>query len=245
MMEVKLIKSISVNATSSEFTDLNNVKSIHEKNITGRGIKVAILDTGCEMNHPLLNSVTKCGKNFTNEGNEDIIYDFNGHGTHVAGIIAGSHTNSVYGIAPNVELLICKVLNKDGVGYCEWICNAIEYAIAQGVDIINMSLGMKKDDMNLHNTIKKAIDNNILVVCASGNSGDGRANTDECDYPGCYEEVICVGAVDNQCNVSRFSNSNKYVDVVAPGENIISTYLNSSVKAMTGTSMATDRKSVV
>lgn len=238
-MEVKLIKSISVNDPSSEYTDLNNVKSIHEKNITGQGVKIAILDTGCEMNHPLLNSVIKYGKNFTNEGNEDVIYDFNGHGTHVAGIIAGSHVNGVYGIAPNVELLICKVLNKDGVGHCEWICDAIEYAIDQGVDIINMSLGMKMDDINLYQVINKAIDKDILVVCASGNSGDGKANTDECDYPGCYEEVICVGAVDNQCNVSRFSNSNKYVDIVAPGENIISTYLDSSVKAMTGTSMAT------
>lgn len=238
-MEVKLIKSIYVNDTSSEFTDSNNVKLIHEKNITGQGVKVAILDTGCEMNHPLLNLVTKYGKNFTNEGNEDVIYDFNGHGTHVAGIIAGSHVNGVYGIAPNVELLICKVLNKEGVGYCEWICNAIEYAIDQSVDIINMSLGMKIDDVNLHEVIKKAIDKGILVVCASGNSGDGQANTDECDYPGCYEEVICVGAVDNQCNVSIFSNSNKYVDLVAPGENITSTYLDSSIKVMTGTSMST------
>lgn len=239
MSKIKLIKSISINTAPTAFTDHINVKKVHENNITGRGVKIAIIDTGCQKDHPLLSSVIISGKNFTLEGNENDFNDLNGHGTHVAGIVAGSHSGGVYGIAPNAELIICKALDKNGSGDSDSVCKAIDYAISREADIINMSLGMPHDDWNLHNAVKRAIEKGISVVCASGNSGDGRDDTDECDYPGCYEEVICVGAVDYNCNVSKFSNSNKFVDIVAPGEDIVSTVPKSQIKPMTGTSMAT------
>lgn len=239
MNKVSLIKSVSANTLPTEFVDNINVKKIHANNITGRGVKVAIIDTGCQKDHPLLNSVVMSGKNFTSEGSADDFNDLNGHGTHVAGIVAGSHSGGVYGIAPNVELIICKALDRNGSGDSTSVANAIEYAISKGANIINMSLGMSCDDWDLHNAVKKAIENGISVVCAAGNSGDGRDDTDECDYPGCYDEVICVGAIDCNCNVSKFSNSNKFVDIVAPGEDIVSTVPNNNIKTMTGTSMAT------
>ena len=102
-----------------------------------------------------------------------------------------------------------------------------------------MSLGATQGTEKLHEVIKEAVKNNISVVCASGNQGDNDPNTDELAYPGIYEEVIEVGAMDVNYHVSTFSNSNNYIDVVAPGEYIMSTYLDNNFQSLSGTSMAT------
>jgi major intracellular serine protease len=91
----------------------------------------------------------------------------------------------------------------------------------------------------LHQAIQKAVDNQILVVCAAGNEGDGQDSSDEFSYPASYNEVISVGAINLHRRSSEFSNSNNEVDLVAPGEEILSTYLNGSYAKLTGTSMAT------
>ncbi|MCH6264919.1 S8 family peptidase [Neobacillus citreus] len=208
----------------------------------GEGITVAILDTGCDLTHPDLKERIAGGRNFTNDdnGNPDVYRDYNGHGTHVAGTIAAIQNNSgVVGVAPEANLLIIKVLDKNGSGQYEWIINGIYYAIEQKADIISMSLGGPEDVSELHEAIQEAVANNILVVCAAGNGGDGNASTDEFDYPGSYNEVISVGAVDLARSPSRFSNSNNEVDLVAPGEKILSTYLNGKYAVLSGTSMAT------
>ena len=90
----------------------------------------------------------------------------------------------------------------------------------------------------LYQAIKKAIANNILVVCAAGNEGDGDDSTDEFAYPGCYNEVISVGAINLKRRSSDFTNSHNEIDLVAPGEKIISTYLNGKYATLSGTSMA-------
>ncbi|OIK05672.1 S8 family peptidase, partial [Bacillus sp. MUM 13] len=164
----------------------------------------------------------------------------NGHGTHVAGTMAAAENNAgVVGVAPGAKLLIVKVLDKNGSGQYEWIINGIHYAIEQKADIISMSLGGPVDLPELHDAIKKAVDNNILVVCAAGNDGDGKDATDELDYPGCYNEVISVGAVNLERRSSDFSNSNNEIDLVAPGEEILSTYKDGKYATLSGTSMAT------
>ncbi|MED3623322.1 S8 family peptidase [Neobacillus thermocopriae] len=208
----------------------------------GRGITVAILDTGCDMFHPDLKDQIVGGRNFTDDdnGNPDVFQDYNGHGTHVAGTIAAKQNdNGVVGVAPEAKLLIIKVLNKKGTGQYEWIINGIHYAIEQKVDIISMSLGGPVDVPELHEAIQKAVQNNILVVCAAGNEGDGNDSTDEFAYPGSYNEVISVGAIDLERNSSWFTNSNNEVDVVAPGEKILSTYLDGKYATLSGTSMST------
>ena len=91
----------------------------------------------------------------------------------------------------------------------------------------------------LHQAILKAINNNILVVCAAGNEGDNNSSTDEYSYPGAYNEVISVGSIDYKKTAARFTDSNKEVDLLAPGVNIVSTYLNNSYAMLSGTSMAT------
>lgn len=208
----------------------------------GKGITIAVLDTGCELSHIDLKDRIIGGRNFTNDdrGDQNIFRDYNGHGTHVAGTMAAAANDTgVVGIAPEANLLIVKVLDKHGSGQYEWIINGINYAIEQKVDIISMSLGGSEDVPALHEAIKKAVANEILVVCAAGNEGDGRDSTEELSYPAAYNEVISVGATDLNRRISDFSNSNREVDVVAPGENILSTYLNGKYAKLSGTSMAT------
>ena len=205
---------------------------------TGEGVKIAILDSGYT-SHPDLDKNIIGGKNFTSEdgGNPNIYNDYNGHSTHVAGIIASN--NKIMGVAPNAKLLILKVLDKSGNGNCQGLYDAINYAIEQKVDIINMSLGISINVNEIHTMLKKAVDNNICVVCACGNEGDGKAFTDEYSYPAGYNEAISVGAIDNARVNAVFTNSNKEVDLVAHGVNVVSTHLNYGYCSMSGTSQAT------
>jgi major intracellular serine protease len=208
----------------------------------GKEITVAILDTGCDVTHPDLSKQIIGGRNFTDDdnGNPDVYNDYNGHGTHVAGTIAAvQNNNGVIGVAPEAGLLILKVLDKNGSGQYDWIINGINYAVEQKVDIISMSLGGSEDVSELHEAIQNAIANQILVVCAAGNEGDGKDFSDEFSYPASYNEVISVGAINLQYRTSEFSNSNNEVDLVAPGEEILSTYLNGTYAKLSGTSMAT------
>lgn len=207
----------------------------------GKGVTVAILDTGCDTAHPDLKERIVGGRNFTKDdgGNPNVYEDYNGHGTHVAGTIAAIQNNTgVVGVAPEANLLIIKVLGQNGSGQYDWIIKGINYAIEQKADIISMSLGGPEDVPELHEAIQRAVTNDILVVCAAGNNGDGDDLTDEFDYPGSYNEVISVGAIDLERHSSTFSNSNNQVDLVAPGEKILSTYLKGTYATLTGTSMA-------
>ncbi|SET37198.1 major intracellular serine protease [Salinibacillus kushneri] len=207
----------------------------------GRDQTIAVLDTGCA-DHRDLNQNIIGGRNFTTDdnGNPEIFEDYNGHGTHVAGTIAAAENgDGVIGVAPESKLLILKVLNENGSGQYDWIIEGIHYAIEQNVDIISMSLGGPEDIPELHDAIKKAVNHDISVVCAAGNEGDGDDTTRERSYPGSYNEVISVGAVNLQRESSEFTNSNKQVDLVGPGEQITSTYLDGQYATLSGTSMAT------
>lgn len=207
----------------------------------GKGITIAVLDTGCDSKHPDLLERISGGRNFTDDdrSNPTIFHDYNGHGTHVAGTIAAQQNDKgVVGVAPEANLLIVKVLNRNGSGQYEWIIKGINYAIEQKVDIISMSLGGPIDMPELYEAIKKAVSNNILVVCAAGNEGDGDDSTDEFAFPGRYNEVISVGSINLARRSSNFTNSHNEIDVVAPGEKIVSTYLNGKYATLSGTSMA-------
>ena len=219
-----------------------NAPFMWSKGITGKNVKIAVIDSGCDIDHKDLKNRIIGGRNFTSEDNGNInkYEDYNGHGTHVCGTIAASNNSyGITGVAPDAQLLILKALDKNGSGSMESIIEAINFAIAKKVDIISMSLGTSEDVPQLHKAIKKAVDSNILVVCAAGNEGDGIDSTDEFSYPGSYNEVISVGAIDSLKSAARFSDSNKEVDLVAPGVNIVSTFLNGKYETLSGTSMAT------
>ena len=219
-----------------------NAPFMWSKGITGKNVKIAVIDSGCDIGHKDLTNRIIGGRNFTKEDNSNInkYQDYNGHGTHVCGTIAASKNNyGITGVAPDAQLLILKVLDRNGLGSMKSIVDAINFAIVQKVDIISMSLGTSTDVPQLRNVIKKAVDSNILVVCAAGNEGDGIGRTEEFSYPAAYNEVISVGAIDFSKSAARFSNSNKEVDLVAPGVNIISTFLDGKYETLSGTSMAT------
>ncbi len=207
----------------------------------GKGVKIAIIDSGCDINHVDLRDRIAGVRNFTSEDmkNPDIVTDRVGHGTHVAGIIAANgHENSIIGVAPEVELYILKAIDRTGSGKLSWVMNAINYAVNLEVDVISMSLGMGVSDDKLEKTIKNAIKNGISVVCAAGNEGDGNYNDFEYSYPAAYVDVISVGAVDKKAVPAPFSNANLVIDCVAPGVDIISTYPNNTYASLSGTSMA-------
>jgi major intracellular serine protease len=210
----------------------------------GESVVIAVIDTGIDKYHPDLMKSVIGGYNFTTADPNDY-QDRNGHGTHVAGTIAAIQNNiGVVGVAPECKLLILKALNDAGTGYSSWIVNAINYATDwvgpnnEKVTAISMSLG-GPDDVTEHEAIIRAIEHDILVICAAGNEGDNDFNTDEMAYPAAYPEVISVGAVDFNNIPATFTNTNEEVDLVAPGVDVVSTYLEGSYARLSGTSMAT------
>ena len=215
----------------------------------GKGNIVAILDTGCQRDHPDLQDRIIGGKNFTSDfnGDADNFDDNNGHGTHVAGTVAASFRKDggIAGVAPEAHLLILKVLTGKGSGEYQGIIDAIHFAIdwkgpkEETVSVISMSLGGPEDVEELYAAILRAVGAGIPVVCAAGNEGDDIHDTDEFAYPGAYGEVIQVGAVDFDRRIANFSNTNDEIDLVAPGVDIYSTFPGGKYASLSGTSMAT------
>ncbi|MGE7692080.1 S8 family peptidase [Lysinibacillus sp. NPDC097214] len=252
--QVKLI-GISKIFDEGKFKDevTNSISSIGAKHFwnqgyTGRGVVVAILDTGCNHHHLDLKDRIIGGYNFTKEsdGNVNVFEDLNGHGTHVAGTIAASVNDvGIVGGAPDVSLLILKVLDYRGRGTVDSLVKAIDYAMNwtgpnnERVNVLSLSLGISSSNEILHNIIKQAVSKNIAVVVASGNEDDGDLLSDEYSYPAGYEEVIAVGAINNSNEVANFTNTNKEVDIYAPGFDIKSSYLNGDYTDLSGTSMST------
>ena len=183
----------------------------------GEGVKVAIIDTGCDISHPDLKDRIIDVRNFTDDDKGAInnVTDYVTHGTATASIIASS--GKIIGVAPKCELLILKALTRTG-GKIDWVISAIKYAIQQKVDIINMSLGCTQSSPEMYEAIKRAIDRNIIVVAACGNNGDNNPNTNELNYPASFNECVSVGSVRYSKGTSRFSASNNEVDLVAFGE---------------------------
>lgn len=215
----------------------------------GKGAIVAILDTGCQPDHPDLQDRIIDGKNFTSDFSGDALNfdDNNGHGTHVAGTVAASYREDggIAGVAPAAHLLILKVLTGEGSGEYQGIIDGIHYAVdwrgpaGEKVSVISMSLGGPENVAELHVAIKRAMAAGIPVVCAAGNEGDDLHDTDEFAYPGAYGEVIQVGAVDFNRRIANFSNTNDEIDLVAPGTDIYSTFPGGKYASLSGTSMAT------
>lgn len=217
------------------------------RGFTGKGVVIAVLDTGIDTNHPDLKERIIGGYNFTNDHGGDIriIEDMNGHGTHVAGTIAGSmNGKGIVGVAPDAKLLILKVLDHKGSGSIRSLIDAINYAVdwrgpdGEKVRIISLSLGTKFPNADLYDVVKRAVNHNISVVVASGNDGDGNIDTNEYRYPGAYEEVIEVGAINEINEIANFSNTNETVDLYAPGVDINSSFLDQGYAVLSGTSMA-------
>ena len=222
---------------------------------TGEGVLVAVLDSGIDIDHIAFEDrLSELAYNAeTNEIGLEHVRDGFGHGTHVSGIIAASFDDgetSVYGVAPDANILMIKVGDYliDGSA----VLRGINYAIEKGAKIINMSFGRSYDNGNSydqleHDHIVKAVKNGITVVVAAGNDSDGHAN-----YPAAYEEAIAVAATRQGYQFDNMYSGSNYgpeIDIAAPGGEIYSTNApgseiagiindNSDFVLLSGTSMA-------
>lgn len=205
----------------------------------GKGIKVGIIDTGIELNHPDLKNNIKDYANFTTS-DKRAVTDENGHGTHIAGIVAAEKNGiGVVGVAPEADLYIAKAFNKDGTASPDAIKNSLQWMIDRNVDVINMSFSSPKATDEYAVYIKKAYQKGITLICAAGNEGHPNENSDTIGYPARFEETIAVTAVDMNKRSTDFTSTGPKAEIAAAGKDIYSTYLNGGYAKLSGTSMAT------
>lgn len=200
---------------------------------TGKGVTVAVLDTGVQLDHPDLEGQFNSGYDFTNF--DWVPSDDNGHGTSVTGIIA-SKNNLIgnVGISYDAKIIPIKIGDYDGSAFNSDLIAGIYFAVEKGADIINISFGGSSYSDAEYQAILYAYDHDVVVVASAGNAGLG-----ECDYPGRYWGVICVSALTNTNNLSSYSNyGNSYSRLSAPGDNIYSTNILGNYRAGSGTSYA-------
>jgi subtilisin family serine protease len=240
-------------------TDLVKAPAAWENGYTGQGVVVAVIDTGVDYNHEDLrnniwtntkeianNGIDDDGNGYVDDvsgwnfsGNNNNTFDDNGHGTHVSGTIAGENNGiGVTGVAYNAKIMPVKVLNESGSGSYSAITNGIYYAVNNGANVINLSLGGYYSNNNLKKAIEYASSKGVIVVMAAGNDGSSSP-----DYPAryAYNTGIAVGAVDINNNLANFSNRagrQEISYVTAPGVDIYSSLPNNQYGSYSGTSMA-------
>lgn len=196
-------------------------------------VPVAIIDSGVDLTHPDL--IRRLGPGYNVLADDRSPNDENGHGTHVAGIIASQPNNDegVAGITWFNPIMAVKALNADGYGTSIDVAKGIRWAVDHGAKVINLSLGNYQPSSVLEEAIRYADAHDVVLVAASGND-----STSQPSFPAAYPEVISVGAVDPDLSYALYSNYGEYIDVVAPGTNIASTFAGHQYAALSGTSMA-------
>lgn len=184
----------------------------------GAGARVLVLDTGVDRDHPSLRSNLEQGKNFVEDDQEGYSYkDTIGHGTHVAGTIAGVlDATGFSGVAPKAHFLAGRVCAEDGCSNFA-IAEGINWGVDQKVDVISMSLGGAWSTPAERIAIEKANAAGVTVVAASGNDG-----TNSVSYPAALPECIAVGAIDSQLKKAPFSQFGAELAIVAPGVDVVS-----------------------
>ena len=218
-------------------------------------VTVAVLDTGVHVDHPELRDAIAPGRDFVNiiDGADRFVGDYLdadtdaedevGHGTHVAGIVAGRGSDMPPGVVPRCRILPVRVLGalerdgrRFGAGLIDNINVGIKWAVDQGAQVLNMSLGVEPTGRELphEEVIDYARRRGVTVVAASGN--DGALNR---YFPGALPYAVTVGATDAEGEVAMFSTYGDQVDLVAPGTEIYSSYLNGRYAFSSGTSQAT------
>lgn len=205
----------------------------------GQDTVVAVIDTGVQLDHPdLVNSLTAArydfvdhtytpddvGNNLDDNGN-GMVDEGVGHGTHVAGII--------HLIAPAAKIMPLRALDSDGNGDLSALIQAINFAVKNGANVINLSLGMPDRSYLLSSAIRSATRQGVVVIAAAGNLGSSLAQ-----YPAADSCALAVASIDSSDTLSVFSNRGIWVDFAAPGESIYSTYPRDGYAWWSGTSMA-------
>ncbi|MEU6043699.1 type VII secretion-associated serine protease mycosin [Streptomyces griseus] len=197
---------------------------------TGAGVTVAVIDSGVDSSHPDLNGRVLDGLNLELDAKGNEHTDYNGHGTGMAGIIAGTGKarggNGAFGLAPDVKILPVRVSDSMGAGnqaasdseFHKEIPTAIRYAVENGAKVINISLGVSTGSQGLNDAVKYALDKDVLIFASAGNDGDG---ANRVEYPAGAPGVVGVGAVGENLRRTGESQYGSQVDLAAPGEKII------------------------
>jgi len=254
-VDVPISKSFTRSPTQVRPQDLIRLNVARQFTRGQPQIRIAVLDTGVNQSHPELQGTIASRADFVNLVGMDtsaFIGDFTGydsdpedtvgHGTHVCGIIAAKGLHMDEGIAPDCKLMPVRVLatmkqgNRGvGAGIVDNINTGIKWAVDNGANVINMSLGIKHSGGGLphQDVIKYALSKNVTVVAASGNDG-----SPERYYPGALDGVIAVGAVDSEGKVAGFTSYGANIFVVAPGTNIYSSFAHGGYAHASGTSQA-------
>jgi subtilisin family serine protease len=231
------IAAVAPSYTQWDYTALR-LGEIHPY-ISGNAIVVAVIDTGVDRSSNDLSGQVLDGCDWvtspTNVCTGTGLLDENGHGTHVAGIVAAKNDGQgITGVAPGSKILPLRVLDASGTGYLSDIPAAIDYAVANGADVINMSLGGTFDYYLIKDAVDRALAAGVIVVAAAGNSGPSNTLP---SYPAAYDSVIAVAATDSSGTVANYSSQGSYIDIAAPGSAIVSTY-RGGYASLSGTSMA-------
>ncbi|MCM1285356.1 MAG: S8 family serine peptidase [Acetobacter sp.] len=196
-------------------------------------VKIGILDSGISDNSELNVAEEICLIPDYREDNCGFYHDLSGHGTGIAGVIgAGKNGKGVIGICNGAELYSIQVLSSDNTAPISRIVNGINWAVENDINVLNISISTDVDSQILHNAIINAYNKGMTIVASAGNTAG------KTQYPAKYDEVISVGSVDGQGNISSFSAHDEYVDIYAPGESVITTGMLNGYMAVDGTSIA-------
>ncbi|MEW6173953.1 MAG: S8 family peptidase [Bacillota bacterium] len=215
--------------------------AVHDAGNKGQGVKIAVIDSGVDYNHPDLDDNYAGGYDFVNNDSDPM--DDLGHGTHVTGIIAAEDNDSgVVGVAPEASIYAFKVLGADGSGEWSDFISALQavYDLTAGGNkvVVNMSVAAEKDAPGVHDAIKAVYEAGAVLVAAAGNSGNRAGAGNSIEYPARYEEVIAVGAVDNTDTRAFFSSTGRQLELAAPGVDVYSCIPGGDYLYASGTSMA-------
>lgn len=211
----------------------------------GAGVRVCIADSGIDYRHVDLAANYGGGQDFIN--NDSDAMDDNGHGTHVAGTVAAiDNDTGVVGVAEGATLIAAKVLNRRGSGSYSAITAGVNYCVAQGAGVINMSLGGAYNDSGLQAALQAARDAGVTIVVAAGNESQNLDVTPA--YPASYDGIVITvsaawvdegaRALGSAVSYPTFSNYGSAVDLSAPGVYVVSTKKGGGTTSMSGTSMA-------
>ena len=220
---------------------------------TGKGVKLAVLDTGIDLKHPDLEGRVIEGSTAVSFVDGESVQDGNGHGTHCAGLCGGPARPAAgprYGVAPDVDLLIGKVLDNSGSGWDDGILEGMEWAIDQGARVISMSLGSSRGvntpfRVPYENIAKVLFDDagGALVIAAAGNDSDRPYSVSPVNNPAAAPSTMAVAAIDERRDVAYFSCAELdrigTLDISGPGVDIRSSWPGGGYKSISGTSMAT------
>lgn len=201
---------------------------------TGKGVKVAIFDSGIDAHHEDLEGAVKGSVNFTPDPDADVF----GHGTHCAGIVgARRNDRGITGVAPDCDLYSVKVVDDTGGAEYAWLVQGFQWAIANQMDVVSCSIAGRVFDERLAGVVEATHARGTVIVAAAGNFGF-RVGEDSTGYPARLPEVIGVGALNDEQARACFSSAGEGVNIMAPGTNIVSTLPGHRYGITKGTSTA-------